>query len=367
MFRRRNIARPRCGVRRFVQGTFRRDRPTAERATARARRLRAPASATYDRRLLDGDFVTRLPAARGRCLLTLALLAPWVTGCPSSPYPEVVVDLASSRPAPTTVQKPRSSVLRFSVAAMQSPQDTFAAYSRLFERLEPKLDVHIELVQRRTYQEVNDLLATGQLEAALICTGGYVDLERHSPGAIEVVAVPVVQGRTTYQSYVIVGATSAAHEMADLAGKRFAFTDELSLSGFAYPSYLLRKLRADAATFFSSITFTHSHDRSIDAVAKGLVEGAAVDSLVYDELTRTSPELRAATRVIHRSPPYGVAPVVVSTRLPLERRAAIRDALLHLHEDPEARAALGRVGFDRFSMPETDLYAGASALVREQR
>jgi phosphonate transport system substrate-binding protein len=288
---------------------------------------------------------------------------PTVLGCPSSPYPEVAVDLAASRAVPASAQKPRAGVLRFSVAAMQSPQGTFAAYSRLFERLEPKLEVEIELVQRRTYQEVNELLANGQLDAALVCTGGYVDLERRSPGAVEVVAVPVVHGRTTYQSYIIVPAASSARQLSDLSGKRFAFTDELSLSGFGYPSHLLAEMGADTGDFFGSVTFTHSHDRSIDAVAKAVVDGAAVDSLVYEALVRASPEIGAATRVIHRSPPYGVAPVVVSTRIDPRRRAAIRDALLQLHHDPEARAALELVGFDRFSPPVPEQYAGAAALL----
>jgi len=306
---------------------------------------------------------------RPRSRLTLpAILAVAVAlaGCPSSPYPEIAVDLRSSPAAPTGGQKPRAGVLRFSVAGMQSPQDTFSSYSRLFERLEPKLQVDIELVQRRTYQEVNDLLVNGELDAALVCTGGYVALERRAPGAVEVVAVPVVHGRTTYQSYLVVPTMSSAQELADLQGKRFAFTDELSLSGFAYPSHLLRTLGVDPRTFFGSVTFTRSHDRSIDAVAKGVVDAAAVDSLIYDDLVRSSAELRTATRVIHRSPPYGVSPVVVSTRLPPERRAAIRDALLHLHADPEARGALGLVGFDRFSAPPAALYATASALVGER-
>lgn len=295
--------------------------------------------------------------------LLAATLLPALAGCPSSPYPEVAVDLASSRVAPAGVLKPGIGVLRFSVAAMQSPQDTFAAYSRLFERLEPKLEVEIELVQRRTYHEVNALLATGQLDAALVCTGGYVDLARRSPGAVEIIAVPVVHGRTTYQSYVIVPSASPARELAELRGKRFAFTDDLSLSGFGYPAHLLRKMGAEPGTFFGSVTFTHSHDRSIEAVAKAVVDGAAVDSLVYDALVRSSPEIGAATRVIHRSPPYGVAPVVVSTRIDPRRRAAIRDALLQLHEDPEARAALRRVGFERFSAPDPAQYAGAAALL----
>jgi phosphonate transport system substrate-binding protein len=295
-----------------------------------------------------------------------ATLPQALVGCPPSPYPEAAVDLATSRVTSTTPQKPRQGVLQFSVAAMLSPQDTFAAYSRLLERLEAKLEVKIALVQRRTYQEVNELLATGQLDAALVCTGGYVDLERRSPGAVEVVAVPVVHGRTTYQSYIVVPAASPAHELSDLSGKRFAFTDDLSLSGFGYPSHVLRKMGADARTFFGSVTFTHSHDRSIEAVAKGVVDGAAVDSLIYDDVVRSSPEILAATRVIHRSPPYGVAPVVVSTRLAPERRAAIQNALLHLHEDPQARAALGLVGFDRFSAPEPQLYASAAALLGER-
>jgi phosphonate transport system substrate-binding protein len=291
------------------------------------------------------------------------LLLPALIACPSSPYPEVEVDLAGARSSVGAMRSAEAPVLRFSVAAIQSPQDTFAAYSRLFERLEPKLQMKIELVQRRTYQEVNDLLVSGQLDAALVCTGGYVDLERRAPGAVEVVALPVVHGSTTYHSYVIVPASSAALELADLRGSRFAFTDELSLSGFAYPNHVLRLLGTDARTFFASTVFTRSHDRSVDAVAKGVVDGAAVDSLIYDQLVRSAPDVGTATRIVHRSPPYGMSPVVVSTRLSPERRAAIRDALLELDGDLGAKAALHLVGFDRFAAPPPGIYREASALL----
>jgi phosphonate transport system substrate-binding protein len=291
-----------------------------------------------------------------------ALLLPLLAACPATPYPEVAVDLAGSTSAAANTQKPRSRVLHFSVAAMQSPQDTHAAYSRLLERVGRKLDVEIDLVQRRTYQEVNDLLANGTIDAAIVCTGGYVELERRAPGTVEVVAVPVVHGRTTYQSYVIVPGGSPAADLAGLEGKRFAFTDELSLSGFAYPTHAVRSMGRDPQRFFGTVLFTRNHDRSIEAVAKGVIDGAAVDSLVYDRLVRTNPELAERTRVVHRSPPYGVAPVVVSTRLPVERRAAIRDALLGLDEDPSARAALQLVGFERFAPPERDMYRDAFAL-----
>ena len=124
------------------------------------------------------------------------MLLPLCAACPATPYPEVAVDLAGSRVVETTPATPRAEVLRFSVASMQSPQDTYAAYSQLLERVGQRLGVHVELVQRRTYQEVNDLLESGHIDAALVCTGGYLELDRRAPGKVEVLAVPMIDAPT---------------------------------------------------------------------------------------------------------------------------------------------------------------------------
>ncbi|MBI5068326.1 MAG: phosphate/phosphite/phosphonate ABC transporter substrate-binding protein [Deltaproteobacteria bacterium] len=302
---------------------------------------------------------TRLAAP---CALCAAL------ACSQSPYPEVEVDM-SARPARTESrpERPSRPVLRFSVAAIQSPQDTFAAYSRFFDRMGTLLGAEIRFLQRRTYAEVDDLLLTGQLDAALVCTGGYLDLLARDPGAVEVLAVPVIGGRSTYHSLLIVPATSPATAPADLAGKRFAFTDELSFSGHLYPSSLFRGLGLDPRHHFASTSFTRSHDRSIDAVARGLADGAAVDSLVYESLLARDPQLSSRVRVIHRSPAYGLMPVVAATRLPAETRARLRAVLLGLHRDPEAAAQLRAVGIDRFGPPEPGLFDSAAAVVGQRR
>ncbi len=91
---------------------------------------------------------------------------------------------------------------------------------------------------------------------------------------------------------------------------------------------------ADERSYFSSVAFTRSHDRSIEAIAKALSDGAAVDSLVFDQLLQARPALRGVVRVIHRSPELGVSPVVASTRLSKERRDELRKALLELSNDP---------------------------------
>jgi phosphonate transport system substrate-binding protein len=304
-----------------------------------------------------------VPALRYTLAASVAVLVPVLLGCPSNPYPEARVEEARA-PVPSVVQPPAAQPaaparLRFSVAAMLSPQDTFESYSRAFELIARRLGVEIEFVQRKTYREVNDLLVAGQVDAAIICTGGFLELEQRAPGKVELLAVPIVGGVTTYSSYVIVPASSRARSLADLAGRRFAFTDELSLTGRAYAIYWLRQHHADPATFFGSVQLTRSHDRSVEAVAKGVVDGACVDSLIYDEMLRLRPELRKALRIIDTSPPFGSPPVVAATTVPAARRAAIRDALVGLSADAEGAKALAAIGLQGFTYLPRSHYDGA--------
>ncbi|MHB8874632.1 MAG: substrate-binding domain-containing protein [Myxococcaceae bacterium] len=298
-----------------------------------------------------------------RCWV-LGLAAVLAAGCWAKPLPEVEVDLDAGASLTARASRAGPQKLRFSVAAMQSPKGTYQAYSRLFDRMGEKLGMDIELVQRRTYREVNDLLIAGHTDVAFVCTGGYLDLRRRAPGAVDLVAVPVVGGETTYRSLIIVPAASGAKRFKELSGKRFAFTDELSFSGHAYPHYLVRAAGMNPERFFSAALFTHSHDRSIKAVARGLVDAAAVDNHIHDELLDQEPSLANELRTIAMSPPFGIPPVVALTSLPLETRERVRTVLLGLDSDPGAAAILRELRIERFVVPSTDLY-DAAAVVTE--
>ncbi|MBS4023878.1 MAG: PhnD/SsuA/transferrin family substrate-binding protein [Dethiobacter sp.] len=76
-----------------------------------------------------------------------------------------------------------------------------------------------------------------------------------------------------------------------MRGKSFAFTDPTSTLGTLYPLYLLKATGETADSFFKSHTFTFSSDNSIQSVADNLVDGAAVNSLVYDNMFARMPNL----------------------------------------------------------------------------
>src|ERR671930_1140993 len=96
----------------------------------------------------------RRRSSRRAILAALAV----ASACDATPFREKRVDVAAE-PAPVPAAPTAARVLRFSVAAMESPRDTYSAYSRLFERMGEQLGVTVDFVQRRTYREVNDLLA----------------------------------------------------------------------------------------------------------------------------------------------------------------------------------------------------------------
>jgi phosphonate transport system substrate-binding protein len=240
------------------------------------------------------------------------------------------------------------------IAAILSPQTTRRAYGDLVAYLGERMEREGQMVQGQTYAEVNELLKTGQVDVAFVCTGAYVVAERDF--GMELLVVPQVGGETVYRSYIIVPADSSARSLSDLRDKVFAFTDPMSNSGHLAALYMLRQMDETPSRFFRKTIFTYSHDRSIQAVAEKLVDGAAVDSLVYEYPLEIESAYRQKVKVIQTSPPYGIPPVVVHPRLKPEMKAQLRDILLNMHQDEEGKAILAKLHIDRFVLPDESAY-----------
>lgn len=244
--------------------------------------------------------------------------------------------------------------LRVAVGAMVSPKETFIHYRNLIEYVADRLGREGELIQRKTYGEVNELIGKGEIDVAFICSGPYATGK--GKYGFELLATPEVQGSHFYQSYLIVNSNSSFERLEDLRGLVFAFTDPDSHTGRLVPTHWLMELNERPETFFGKVITTYSHDNSILAVAKGLVDGAAVDSLIWEFYRIKNPSLTSGTRVIRKSDPYGIPPVVASTTLDQSLKDSVRNLLLSMHEDPEGQKILTELMIDRFVLPREEWY-----------
>lgn len=291
--------------------------------------------------------------------LALLFFLPLLGGCGEGPDssrkpPETVVDLERLTPLPSRVYDQQADALKMAVAAMLSPRGTVMSYRPLQGYLEHKLGRPVQLIQRRTYQEVNELLARNMVDLAFVCTGAFkVGWQQ---GIMELLVVPRIDGRETYQALLITAASSDIRSLENMEGKVFAFTDPLSNSGYLYPVSALRERGERLESFFGRTIFTYSHDRSIAAVVEGVADAASVDSIVFAHAVRRDLDLAAKIRVIKRSPEFGMPPVVTPAGVDPELRQRLREILLHIHEDPAAVDVLAALGIERFSEPDPDRY-----------
>ncbi len=284
------------------------------------------------------------------CVLTLIILS--LLGCTSS-QGQPSIYLSDKSPLPP-IQDQEVIPLRVSVAAVISPKGTVESYQPLIDYLSSKLNRPVELVQRRTYAETNQLLQAGEVDIAFVCTSAYI--AGHDDFGMELLVAPQVKTEAVYYSVLIVPFDSPAESMADLKGKVFAFTDPISFSGRVYPTFLVTELGYNPTNFFERTFFTYSHDNAIKAVAEGLADGAAVDSLVYDFAVQNDPSLAQHLRIIHRSSAFAIPPVVTGPQIRPQLKATLQEILLAMDNDPEGRKVLQSLGFDDFVTIEDAAY-----------
>ena len=109
----------------------------------------------------------------------------------------------------------------------------------------------VQLVRRRTYQEITALLFSGQLDGAWVCDDPYVQHEDQ----LELLATPLYREEPLYQTYIAVNEKSPAQLFDDLGGTVHAFSDPDSTSGYLVTRYLLALRHQTPASVLSHILF----------------------------------------------------------------------------------------------------------------
>lgn len=227
--------------------------------------------------------------------------------------------------------------------------------------LQSHLKRPVVFVQRASYREITDLMRSGKLDFAWLCGYPYV----RNKQTMNLLAVPVYQGKPVYRSYLIVPASDRqTRSIADLRGKVFAFSDPDSNSGYLVPAYELHRLQEKPSTIFSKTFYTWSHRKVVEAVAAGLAQGGAVESYVWDTLALQHPELTKRTRIVWESAEFGFPPFVAGKTVAPADTAAMRKTLLAMPQDEEGAKLLRNLHLDGFVAGDEHMYDSIARMMR---
>ena len=262
------------------------------------------------------------------------------------------IDFEQVEPIPGYKMEMRTPPLRVAMISVLNHARTEGYQSQMVRSIGRLLGRPVLLLHRRSYAEINQLLAKGDADIAFLSSGAYMVYGKKED--VRLLAMPERGGANYYFSYVIVPRNAQTQSLADLRGRRFVYVDPLSYSGYLELRAHLRTLGENPEQFFGSYYFTYSHDDSLRAVADGLVDGGVIASLTYDYYQMYAPAILESVRVIQILPGSGMGPVVA--RQGLKEADEVQEILLHLDEDAEAKEAMAQLLIDRFVPPQPELY-----------
>ena len=139
---------------------------------------------------------------------------------------------------------------------------------------------------------------------------------------------------TTYKSQILVRTDSGINSLADLKGKKFAFVDALSASGYVYPTLVIKnKTGQEPKTFFSQTIFAGGHPQAALAVYNKQVDGAATFIDARDSLVAANPDIKTATKVIETAGPIPNDGVALRKGFPDDLGKTVTQALIDYSKD----------------------------------
>ena len=164
----------------------------------------------------------------------------------------------------------------------------------------------------------------------------------------QVILSSVRGGSKTYTGQIVAHVDSEINSVTDLPGKKFAFVDPGSASGFLYPNALLASNGIDYKTAFSETVFAGGHDKVIIAVYNKQVDagatfGDSVEGVQTDARTNvvnTLPDVMEKVKVIGKTPAIPNDTVSVRAGLPVELALQVQDGLLAISATAEGQALL---------------------------
>lgn len=300
-------------------------------------------------------------------LFVLFLLLFTTTSCSSygkQPY----IDFSITNPEEDShfnniIPKNAENPFRIAVCAILPQKDTIDSYRLISERIGEELKRDTAIIERRSYAEINVLLANGGADIAFLANGAYASYSGIEE--IEPLAMQVRFGVPYYYCYIIVPSHSSAKRLEDLRGKTFAFTDPISYSGKIALVYMLRQINETPETFFGNYVYTYGHQNSLEAVANNVIDAAAIGSHVYDDAKKNQPDLIEKIRIINVSDKGGTGPVVARKSLGQEKIQILQNFFLNMHKDSELKEAMSVLMIDHFIEPQMEYYEFVQGILKE--
>jgi phosphonate transport system substrate-binding protein len=259
---------------------------------------------------------------------------------------------AAESPAPSRTE-PR--VLQMAFTPSHNPPALMEAAEPFAQALSELVGIRIKPLVASDYAGVVEALRSKMVDLAFVHPVGYVLASREAKARI--IVKDVWHGKTSYTARIYVRRDSKIRKPEDLRGKKIAFVDPASASGYIYPMVALIKKKLvknrDPKTFFKAALFAGSHDAALLALVNRSVDAAASFDFALEQYVK---ERASELTYVLETPPIPEAGVAVREGLPLAVIAELRRAFFAMNQDAYRPLLMKLYNIDGFEPAEDAEY-----------
>jgi phosphate/phosphite/phosphonate ABC transporter binding protein len=163
--------------------------------------------------------------------------------------------------------------LKFGFTPVLGQEAERAEFEPLTAYLSDAIGQKVALYVAKNYGDLRTQMEAGDVDIGSFSPFAYVDAAQG--GKIRIIAQSVIDGSATYRGIIVARNDSGLKTLTDLQGRRFAFVDPKSASGYVYPRAMLVDKGINPDTFFKETIFAGDHKKVIGAVLDGRVDAGA--------------------------------------------------------------------------------------------
>ncbi|HOY67248.1 MAG TPA: phosphate/phosphite/phosphonate ABC transporter substrate-binding protein [Candidatus Ozemobacteraceae bacterium] len=279
--------------------------------------------------------------------LYLAFIAFVTTGCGGKdPAPATPPATTQPAPAPDTAAGSggayKDTILKLGRIPFTNATEMVKKHEGLLSYLRQELGVkETRLVLASDYKGIIDKLARGEIDIGWLGTTSYVEAlaDPKQKASMRILVKPRRFKTTSYRGIIIARGDSGIRNLSDLKGKKIAWVEKDSASGYLFPKALLLEAGVNPDKDFAEAGFLGKHDAVVLNVLLGKYDAGAC----YDDARNTLREKEKMNELTILASTQDISnePIVCRADLPEDIIEKIKKAFLKLDiDDPTYKKVL---------------------------
>ena len=225
-----------------------------------------------------------------------------------------------STPALAATDCPAGGTIRFGVVPYDSSAILMPIYKKIGQEISKDTGCPVDVIIATSYNAEIEAMRAGKLEVGEFGPLGYV-LAHQVADAQAVATYATADGKqSTYTASIVTWPGSGIHNLKEVAGHTFAYSDPASTSGHLFPAYALKKIGINPDTGIKPI-YAGSHTASYEAILNHKVKAGELNSHQYDPKNFI---------VLWKSKDIPEDPIAVYGKLNPALKTKLTDVLQHL-------------------------------------